>query len=487
MERNRGGRPRHPDVLTPAEWRVLDALREGGTNAEIAARLGISPDAVKYHISNMLGKLSLQGRHELAAWRPDVERRRLGAVFAVPAALAYVVRPLVWAGLGTAAAAGVVVAVAAAVAVVAVVLVGLPGSGEPSAVVRPPAAPPVTTSTPPPTPTDAPAAAATSAPTATPTPSPSPTPVPGPTATPSPTPEPGGPLMRYDRFDPTGEASTPGSYAFLMPDGETTRVVETYEELRTESTVLRVNVTDSNDESQVTFYNAVAVGDDVEWRTAARCWVRMLITDQLTGTATVKDFAVEPYSYSYGGCSGTVPGALTTEFRWRPPNLSTPNITVPFLHGPVFVWPKEWAGSRPSNARMTPAAITWPPSPLPDPDLGDEWTGSVAEGYGGLEGYYSHRDHGLSLDVYIGRVRTTPDMLHLVDTSDEEWATEYLLIDGKPAYVTWHLVPEFWSSAALVIYDVEHDIAYSFEGLNLLRDDPEGLIEIARKFLIYRR
>ena len=56
MERNRGGRPRHPDVLTPAEWRVLEALREGGTNAEIGARLGISADAVKYHISNMLGK-----------------------------------------------------------------------------------------------------------------------------------------------------------------------------------------------------------------------------------------------------------------------------------------------------------------------------------------------------------------------------------------------------------------------------------------------
>ena len=140
MERNRGGRPRHPDVLTPAEWRVLDALREGGTNAEIAARLGISPDAVKYHISNMLGKLNLQGRRALAAWRPAAERRRLGAVFAVPAALAYVVRPLVWVGLGTAAAAGVVVAVVAAVAVVAVVLVGVPGNGEPSAVARPPAA-----------------------------------------------------------------------------------------------------------------------------------------------------------------------------------------------------------------------------------------------------------------------------------------------------------------------------------------------------------
>ena len=67
MERNRGGRPRHPDVLTPAEWRVLEALREGGTNAEIAARLGVSTNTVRYHVSNMLAKLELRDRRALAA------------------------------------------------------------------------------------------------------------------------------------------------------------------------------------------------------------------------------------------------------------------------------------------------------------------------------------------------------------------------------------------------------------------------------------
>ena len=304
-------------------------------------------------------------------------------------------------------------------------------------------------------------------------------------------PEPGSPVLRYDHFDPTGEASTPGSYAFLMPDGDGTRAVGTYEELRTESTVLRVHTVDADGESQVAFYDAVAVGDDVEWRTAARCWVRMLITDQLTGAATVKEFAVEPYSYShenpYGVCSGTILGELSTEFRWRQPVLTTANITVPFMHGPVFVWPKAWEGSAPTQVMEPPHPITWPPSPLPDPDLGDEWDGAVVEGYGGLEGYYSHRDHGWSLTVYIGRLWTTPDLLHMVDTSDQEWSTKYLLIDGKPAYVTWHLVPEFWSSTALVVYDMEHDIAYSFEGMNLLQDDPEALIELARKFLIYPR
>ena len=82
------GRPPHPDLLTPAEQRVLGELRKGGTNVEIAVRLGLSPETVKTHIARMLAKLGLDDRHSLAAWRPDRERRRLLAPFALPAALA---------------------------------------------------------------------------------------------------------------------------------------------------------------------------------------------------------------------------------------------------------------------------------------------------------------------------------------------------------------------------------------------------------------
>ena len=63
------GRPRHPEPLTPAEQRVLRYLRQGRTNAEIADALDVSADAVKYHVSNMLGKLELENREQLAAWR----------------------------------------------------------------------------------------------------------------------------------------------------------------------------------------------------------------------------------------------------------------------------------------------------------------------------------------------------------------------------------------------------------------------------------
>jgi DNA-binding NarL/FixJ family response regulator len=51
------GRPKHPDQLTPSEWRVVNAVRHGMTNRVIARRLGISADGVNYHLVNALGKL----------------------------------------------------------------------------------------------------------------------------------------------------------------------------------------------------------------------------------------------------------------------------------------------------------------------------------------------------------------------------------------------------------------------------------------------
>lgn len=63
------GRPRHPDVLTPAEWRVAEAVRHGLTNARIAAAQGVSAEAVKYHVANILQKLGFASRAELRRWR----------------------------------------------------------------------------------------------------------------------------------------------------------------------------------------------------------------------------------------------------------------------------------------------------------------------------------------------------------------------------------------------------------------------------------
>lgn len=62
------GRPPYPDILTPAEWRVVEGVRHGLTNPAIAARCDLTLDAVKFHVSSALGKLGLASRQELRQW-----------------------------------------------------------------------------------------------------------------------------------------------------------------------------------------------------------------------------------------------------------------------------------------------------------------------------------------------------------------------------------------------------------------------------------
>jgi DNA-binding CsgD family transcriptional regulator/catechol 2,3-dioxygenase-like lactoylglutathione lyase family enzyme len=66
--RNRRGRPPHPDVLTPTEWRVVHAVQHGLSNRAIAALRGISIDAVKFHVRNAMAKLGLADRRALRRW-----------------------------------------------------------------------------------------------------------------------------------------------------------------------------------------------------------------------------------------------------------------------------------------------------------------------------------------------------------------------------------------------------------------------------------
>lgn len=54
---NKPGRPPFQDILTPAEWRVVQRAKHGFTNQEIANSLKISINAVKYHITNVIEKL----------------------------------------------------------------------------------------------------------------------------------------------------------------------------------------------------------------------------------------------------------------------------------------------------------------------------------------------------------------------------------------------------------------------------------------------
>ena len=64
---------RHQAELNLARWRVLSPREQevaaliclNCTNRQIAARLGISPETVKTHVRNLLGKFRLRTRAEL--------------------------------------------------------------------------------------------------------------------------------------------------------------------------------------------------------------------------------------------------------------------------------------------------------------------------------------------------------------------------------------------------------------------------------------
>lgn len=57
--------PDRYDLLTAREREVLQLVAEGGTNAEIGERLGISPRTAETHRTNLLRKLALKGQTDL--------------------------------------------------------------------------------------------------------------------------------------------------------------------------------------------------------------------------------------------------------------------------------------------------------------------------------------------------------------------------------------------------------------------------------------
>ena len=56
------------DQLTPREREVLRQIARGYSYKQVARRLSISVKTVETHVSNVLRKLQLSNRHELARW-----------------------------------------------------------------------------------------------------------------------------------------------------------------------------------------------------------------------------------------------------------------------------------------------------------------------------------------------------------------------------------------------------------------------------------
>lgn len=68
MARRARGRPAHPDVLTRAEWAILDHWRHGMGRLAIARLRDISAYAVRYHLRNISQKLGVEHYSELRHW-----------------------------------------------------------------------------------------------------------------------------------------------------------------------------------------------------------------------------------------------------------------------------------------------------------------------------------------------------------------------------------------------------------------------------------
>jgi DNA-binding NarL/FixJ family response regulator len=56
------------EELTPREHDVVVLLAEGGTNRQIATRLGVTERSARTHVSNILTKLGLASRTQAAMW-----------------------------------------------------------------------------------------------------------------------------------------------------------------------------------------------------------------------------------------------------------------------------------------------------------------------------------------------------------------------------------------------------------------------------------
>ena len=257
--------------------------------------------------------------------------------------------------------------------------------------------------------------------------------------------------LRYTTYDTTGQAATPGSYAFLDAAGD---VVTTYEGLRDRTTTgVRIHTSDADGASQVGVYGGIAVGDIFEWREAADCFVRYEVTEvkaDPASTAPRKEFAIKWHAYAFTGCTGTVAADAAVNVTWSPELnfLSTPT-TTPVRYGPYQIVPWGWAGtveeattvtapaSPASGASGSSVGPTWPsedPTEVRRHPLWNEptlqagwWLSSIYADDWGIEADYRDGSGYLAARIWIAR----PDWRPLDVTPERAWkVAEVRTIDG---------------------------------------------------------
>ena len=307
------------------------------------------------------------------------------------------------------------------------------------------------------------------------------------------------PPLRYGAPEPGGIVDAPGEYAFFSNDGPAT----TYEGLRQDVEQLVIHQRDADGASWEEFYAGVEAGDDFEWREADDCWVRYLVDEVLPDPtdAPLKVLAVRRYGYAYTGCSGAVPATGDRMWNWEPPNIQSPDITVPVRHGPWLLVPQIWEDTVEEQVQVRTWSVdrpvagqgleetnasAWPPHPLPEPTLPDGWEGGIGMGdLGYIEGYYSDTRGYLGVIITILLRYFIPAYEFTGSgVGQGNYVHETRIIEGLPAFLWYLAEPKTITSNGVSIFDPSSGIEYIAEGYaESIRNDIEATIIIAKSLL----
>ena len=315
--------------------------------------------------------------------------------------------------------------------------------------------------------------------------------------------EPAPVVMRYGAPQTDGVVDAPGEYAFFSANGPIT----TYEGLRQDVERLVIHERDAGGASWAAFYAGVEAGDDFEWREAADCWVRYLVDEVLPDPpdAPLKVLAVRWITYAYTGCSGAVSTTGDRMWTWVPPNIQSPDITVPVRHGiwlllPPAYWNRlDWEGTDgvyeeriplPGSSQAAQPEVStdlavvqrhplWRTPKLPA-GWQINWAISGSEGIDGYQAVYNNERGGIGIEIHVYRPQFYPQEV-LVSGAQGSSIAEVQTIDDHQAIVKYSPSGSTAQTTAVWLFDATKGIAYVVVGIDgTIRGTPEAIIAIAR-------
>ena len=314
------------------------------------------------------------------------------------------------------------------------------------------------------------------------------------------------PPLTYGAPSWTGIVDAPGEHAFFTNSGPAI----TYEGLRNDVVQVVIHKQDAGGVSRDAIYDDVEAGDDFEWREASDCWVRYLVERVMPDPTDMplKVLAVKRYGYAYTGCSGTVSLTGNRTLTWIPPNIQSPDITVPVRHGiwlllPQAYWNRsDWdgvdgvyeervplSGSLQATGANQPEVSTdltavQQHSLWRTPDLPAGWRLSWGMvGYDGLDGYqaiYRNERGGIGAEIYVYRPRVQPKEIHVTSIKTSSIA-ETRIINDRQAIVKYSPSGSTAQETTVWLFDDTAGISYVVVGLDgALRGMPDGIINVTR-------